>query len=96
MHEPAVTMEAAVIPRAPAIAVPGANASAADDSGSAVQAAADASATPAATHAATTPATTHVAAAPPATHVTAAAAMTASAMAVRESHRGQQCDCKGN
>lgn len=86
MHEPAVAMEGASVPRGRAAAVPGANAGAAD-SGTAAHAAAHATATPATTHVTTTPATTHV---------TAAVTASTSAVTVRESNRGEQCDCQGD
>jgi hypothetical protein len=37
-----------------------------------------------------------VTATPATTHVTAAVTASTSAMTVRESNRGQQCDCQGN
>jgi len=86
MHEPAVAVEGASVPRGRAAAVPGADAGTAD-SGAAAHAA---------TYATATPATTHVTATPATTHVTAAVTASTSAMTVRESNRGQQCDCQGD
>jgi len=82
VHEPAVAVEGASAPRARTAAVPGANAGAAD-SGAAAHAAAYVTATPAATHVT-------------ATHVAAAVTASTSAMTMRESNRGQQCDCQGD